>query len=511
MDEEPDATLGGFPDGGDAIYEQKKKQDMADSGGGITDGDQKLKRGRFPWFSVDGKPSKPYIIGIGGGSASGKTTVANDIIQQLGVPWVVLVQMDSFYKSLTKDQIDQAYQSNYNFDHPDSFDFDILFHTLRTLKDGVKVDVPIYSFEKHARLPDTTTIYGANIIIFEGIFALYDPKVRELMDLMLFVDTDSDVRLARRLKRDIAERGRDIHGVLSQYTKYVKPAYDDYIYPTMKYADLIMPGSNNDAAVSVIIQHVTRELDARDLSLRCELLKLKYPSEKPASVVQIAANPEVAAMVSLLQDKALPKADFAFNVDRLSRLVAERGLVEYEKAWDASVDGVLKLHEQLCAVEVTRTTGPSMLKGLTQVLNHLELGSIMLVQTRDVKSPQPTEQDSPTALLAQEVAEIELHHCKLPKDVKNRIVIITDVTTSTGAAAMMAVRVVLDHGVQEKNIIFLSLVATAHGLHVLTNAFPAVRIVVAEVVREIDAGFQRISSIGHFGDRSFSDHEHIQA
>ncbi|KAJ3071555.1 Uridine-cytidine kinase-like 1, partial [Podochytrium sp. JEL0797] len=213
-----------------------------DSGGGITDGETRLPRGRFPWFNVDGTTHKPYMIGIGGGSASGKTSVANKIIQCLGVPWVVLVQMDSFYKSLTAAQIEQAYANNYNFDHPNAFDFDILFETLNNLKSGVKVDVPVYDFGTHSRLADTTTaIYGANIIIFEGIFALYDPKVRELMDLMLFVDTDSDVRLVRRMKRDIAERGRDMHGVLQQYKKYVKPAFDDYILPTMKHADVIVP------------------------------------------------------------------------------------------------------------------------------------------------------------------------------------------------------------------------------------------------------------------------------
>ncbi|KAJ3235027.1 Uridine-cytidine kinase-like 1 [Chytriomyces hyalinus] len=480
---------------------------MGDSGGGITDGDQKLKRGRFPWFSLDGTPHKPYIIGIGGGSASGKTSVANIIIKELGVPWVVLVQMDSFYKSLTKEQIEQAYQNNYNFDHPDSFDFDILEETLKNLKDGVQVDVPVYDFNTHSRLKDTSTsIYGANIVIFEGIFALHDPKVRELMDLMLFVDTDSDVRLARRLRRDIAERGRDIHGVLSQYKKFVKPAFDDYIYPTMKHADVIVPrGSDNVAAISVITQHIIREMDARDLSLRSQLLKIKYPKEKPDSVALLDQNPEVASMLLLLQDKSLDKSDFAFNVDRLSRLVVERGLVEYELSQEANVEGVLKLHQKMCAVEVTRTKGPSMLRGLTQVLNHLPLGSIMLVQTRDVTSPKPSSEDSPTSLLAKEVAEIELHHMNLPKDIKDRVVIITDVTTSTGAAAMMAVRVVLDHGVKEKNIIFLSLVATAHGLHVLTNAFPAVKIATAEVVSEIDDGFRRISDIGHFGDRSFAD------
>ncbi|KAI9329061.1 uridine cytidine kinase [Obelidium mucronatum] len=473
---------------------------MGDSGGGITDGSHKLPRGRFPWFNVDGKTHKPYMIGIGGGSASGKTSVANYIIKKLGVPWVVLLQMDSFYKSLSKAEIDQAYANNYNFDHPNSFDFEILFQTLNNLKSGVKVDVPIYDFGTHSRLADTTTIYGANIIVFEGIFALYDPRVRELMDLMLFVDTDSDVRLARRLKRDIAERGRDIHGVLQQYKKYVKPAFDDYILPTMKHADVIVPrGSDNHAAINVIIQHIVRELDARDLTLRSQLLKLRYPSEKPESVVVLESNPEVHAMLQTLEEKGVSREDFEFMVDRLSRLVVEKGLLEFEKANPSylQTSSVLKFHEKLCGIVVTRTKGPTMLHGLTQVINHVPLGTVMLVQpTPGSRSSSPTlAKESPATQLVHDVSEIELHHCRLPKDIRDRIVIITDVTTSTGAAAMMAVRIVLDHGVEEKNIVFLSLVATAHGLHVLTNAFPEVKIVVAQVVSEIQFGIKHIEDL----------------
>ncbi|KAJ3017397.1 UNVERIFIED_CONTAM: Uridine-cytidine kinase-like 1 [Siphonaria sp. JEL0065] len=476
---------------------------MGDSGGGITDGSQKLPRGRFPWFNVDGKTHKPYMIGIGGGSASGKTSVANHIIKKLGV---VLLQMDSFYKSLTKHEIDQAYANNYNFDHPNSFDFEILFQTLNNLKSGVKVDVPIYDFGTHSRLSETTTIYGANIIIFEGIFALYDPKVRELMDLMLFVDTDSDVRLARRLKRDIAERGRDIHGVLQQYKKYVKPAFDDYILPTMKHADVIVPrGSDNHAAINVIIQHIVRELDVRDLSLRSQLLQLRYPSEKPQSVVVLESTPEVHAMLQTLEEKGVSREDFEFMVDRLSRLVVEKGLFEYENTNPTFLEtaSVLKLHEKLCGVVVTRTKGPTMVHGLTQVINHIPLGTVMLVQplhntsrspSPSGPSPTPTDESAATQLV-NEVAEIELHHCRLPKDIRDRTVIITDVTTSTGAAAMMAVRIVLDHGVPEKNIIFLSLVATSHGLHVLANAFPEVKIVVAQVVTEIHHGIKHIGDL----------------
>ncbi|KAJ3141967.1 Uridine-cytidine kinase-like 1 [Physocladia obscura] len=429
--------------------------------------------------------------------------------------------MDSFYKSLSVEQKDQAYANNYNFDHPNSFDFNILFDTLNNLKSGIKVDVPQYSFSTHSRLEDTTTIYGANIIIFEGIFALYDAKVRDLMDLMLFVDTDSDVRLARRLKRDIAERNRDLHGVLTQYKKYVKPAFDDYILPTMKYADVILPnGTENSAAINVIVQHITRELDARDLSLRSQILGLKYPNEKPDGVVVLEKSLEVEALLETLQRKDVSQRDFEFDVDRLSRLVVERGLTEYEKELSIkSIEAmdtakVIKLHEQLCGVIVTRTRGPTMLNGLNQVIKNLPTGTVMLVQPNDSRVSSPTNvtnseietshANQATQQFVNDVSEIELHHCALPKDVKSRIVIVSDVTMSTGAAAMMALRVVLDHGVDERNIIFMTLLSTAHALHVITNAFPKVKIVVAEVVSAVNVGGQVIEDIRHFGDRSFS-------
>ncbi|KAJ1565430.1 Uridine-cytidine kinase-like 1, partial [Cladochytrium tenue] len=261
-----------------------------------TAGAGALARGRFPWFSLDGKPCQPYIIGIGGGSASGKTSVSHRIIQQLGVPWVVLLQMDSFYKSLTKEQIAEAFKNNYDFDHPNAFDFDILYDTLLKLKQGIKVDVPVYDFTTHSRLAKTTPIYGANVVIFEGIFALYDPQVRSLMDLKLFVDTDADVRLARRLRRDIAERGRDIHGVLQQYRRYVKPAFDEHIARTMTHADVIIPrGLDNVAAIDLITKKVARELGARGLTLRQQLASLTFSADLPRSVIVLEQRPELRA------------------------------------------------------------------------------------------------------------------------------------------------------------------------------------------------------------------------
>ena len=176
--------------------------------------------------------------------------------------------MDSFYRPLTPEQTKLAYENNYNFDHPDAFDYDALYHVICELKKGHSVDVPIYDFNTHSRRPETTKIHSANVVIFEGIFALWDKNVRDLMDMKMFVDTDSDIRLARRLKRDIAERGRSMESVLEQYSRFVKPAFDEHIYPTMRYADVIIPrGLDNVAAIDVVTKHLTRQLTCRGVDI----------------------------------------------------------------------------------------------------------------------------------------------------------------------------------------------------------------------------------------------------
>ncbi|XP_066092864.1 uridine-cytidine kinase-like 1 isoform X7 [Saccopteryx bilineata] len=219
--------------------------------------------GRPPWYNEHGTQSKEaFAIGLGGGSASGKTTVARMIIEALDVPWVVLLSMDSFYKVLTQQQQEQAALNNYNFDHPDAFDFDLIVSTLQKLKQGKSAKVPVYDFTTHSRKKDWKTLYGANVIIFEGIMAFADKTLLELLDMKIFVDTDSDIRLVRRLRRDISERGRDIAGVIKQYNKFVKPAFDQYIQPTMRLADIVVPrGSGNTVAIDLIVQHVHSQLE----------------------------------------------------------------------------------------------------------------------------------------------------------------------------------------------------------------------------------------------------------
>uniref|UniRef100_A0A8C3L5F2 uridine/cytidine kinase n=1 Tax=Chrysolophus pictus TaxID=9089 RepID=A0A8C3L5F2_CHRPC len=170
--------------------------------------------------------------------------------------------MDSFYKVLDEGQQALAARSDYNFDHPDAFDFELLVSVLRKLKKGKSVKVPVYDFTTHSRRREWKTVYGANVIVFEGILAFANKELLKLLDMKVFVDTDSDIRLVRRLQRDIMERGRDIVGVIKQYHKFVKPAFEQYIEPSVQVADIVVPrGGENSVALDLIVQHVHSQLE----------------------------------------------------------------------------------------------------------------------------------------------------------------------------------------------------------------------------------------------------------
>jgi len=213
----------------------------------------------------------PFIIGVTGGTASGKTTVCSEIMKRLGTRRIAIICLDSFYKPLS--QKDRENVASYNFDHPDAIDWELIQCILKDLKKGKTAEIPTYCFVTHSRLPETTTIGNADVILFEGILSFYTEILREHMDIKIFVDTDSDTRLSRRVMRDIAERGRSLEGVLYQYEKFVKPAFDDYILPTKKYADVIIPrGADNVVGIDLIVQHIGAKLSEREASRNASLI-----------------------------------------------------------------------------------------------------------------------------------------------------------------------------------------------------------------------------------------------
>ncbi|XP_024146446.1 uridine-cytidine kinase-like 1 isoform X2 [Oryzias melastigma] len=448
--------------------------------------------GRPPWYNVTGTTFKEaFVIGLCGGSASGKTTVANKIIEALDVPWVVLLSMDSFYKVLNKEEQDQAVKNEYNFDHPDAFDFELLISVLRKLKKGKSVKVPVYDFTSHCRRKEWKTVYGANVVIFEGILAFANKELLKLLDMKVFVDTDSDIRLIRRLKRDISQRGRDVSGIIKQYNKFVKPAFEQYIEPTVQVADIVVPrGGENFVALDLIVQHVHSQLEKREITVRSALASAHQGQPLPRTLSVLEASPQVRGMHTIIRNKETNRDEFIFYSKRLMRLLIEHALsflplkpVSVETPQGGVYEGKRLSGKRITGVSILRA-GETMEQALMAVCKDIRLGKILIQTNHDTGEP-------------------ELHYLRLPKDISEDYVILVDSTVSTGAAALMAVRVLLDHDVPEDKIFLLSLLMAEMGVHSVAYAFPKVRIITTAVDKEVNDQFHIIPGIGNFGDRFF--------
>ena len=199
------------------------------------------------------------IIGICGGTGSGKTTIANRILQSVSADEVVFIQQDLYYRNLKDMPLD--YRNAANFDHPDALDNDLLVNHLKKLNAGEPVELPIYDFRTHTRLPDTTPIQAKPIVIVEGILIFAEPRVLEQMDIKVFVDTPDDIRFIRRLNRDIAERGRTLDSVIEQYLATVRPMHNQFVEPSKRHADVIIPeGGHNLVSIDLISGKIREKL-----------------------------------------------------------------------------------------------------------------------------------------------------------------------------------------------------------------------------------------------------------
>jgi uridine kinase len=205
---------------------------------------------------------KPLVIGLAGGSGSGKTSVTNKILEQLDAKRVTVIQHDSYYKDLsahgglTPDKI--------NFDHPDSLETQLLVQHIRALKNGTPADQPIYNFTTHRRMNETLLIEPREIIIVDGILIFVEKMLRELFDIRIYVDTDDDERLIRRIRRDILERGRSLESVMNQYLGTVKPMHLEFVEPSKHWADIIIPrGAENSVAIDMVVTKIKSMLRDR--------------------------------------------------------------------------------------------------------------------------------------------------------------------------------------------------------------------------------------------------------
>ncbi len=198
---------------------------------------------------------RPVIIGVTGGSGSGKTSVSRAIFDSLNGHSLLMIQEDSYYKSQDDISFDERVKVNY--DHPNAFDTDLLIEQLGDLLEWKAIDIPVYDYVQHTRSKKTVHVEPKEVIIVEGILVLNDPRLRDLMDIKIFVDTDDDIRIIRRIQRDLEERGRSLQSVIDQYLSTVKPMYHQFIEPTKRYADIIVPeGGENQVAIDILVTKV---------------------------------------------------------------------------------------------------------------------------------------------------------------------------------------------------------------------------------------------------------------
>lgn len=421
-----------------------------------------------PWANTS-------IIGIAGGSGSGKTSLAVEIVSSLNVPWVVILSMDSFYKILTPEQHRLAHKNEYDLDSPDAIDFDLLVQSLRDLKEGRRVNIPTYSFEEHQRVEATTPIYSPHVLVLEGIFALYDPRILELLDMKIFAEADADLCLARRITRDVRERGRDIEGCIKQWISFVKPNFHRYVEPQRNHADIIIPRSiENHVAIDMVVKHVQRVLLEKSKKHQEDLQRLgKQVEDEPLSsnVSLLEQTKQIVGMSTIIQNPMTDEVDFLFYFDRLSTLLIEKAMdnihfkaATIETPQKYTYDG-LKPAGEVSAVVILRA-GSCLETGLKRVIPDCKTGRV-LIQT-NYRTGEP-----------------ELHYQKLPTDISSHdSVLLLDPQMSSGGAALMAVKVLVDHGVPEEKIVFVTYIAGKLGINRLLKVFPNVKAVVCTIVED---------------------------
>lgn len=415
--------------------------------------------------------TEPYIIGIAGNSGSGKTSISQKIIQDINQPWTVLLSFDNFYQPLTLEQSKLAFANNYDFDCPDSLDFDLLVETIGNLKKGGKTTIPVYSFTSHNRTSKTNTIYGANVIIVEGLYALHDQRLLDMMDLKIYVDTDLDICLARRLTRDILYRGRDLGGAMQQWEKFVKPNAVKFINPTVQNADLVIPrGLDNSIAINLMIKHIKNQLALKSRNHLQRLKKLgvniKFDIDK-FNIKLLQNTNQVKGINSILFDTSTSRNDFIFYFNRMCGLLIELAQEFMTNYTNVDIDtgkgiyhGKKLLQNQYNAVNIIRS-GDCFMASIKKSFPVISIGKLLI------------QSDSTTG-------EPQLHFERLPHKLSDKIMLF-DSQIISGAGAIMAIQVLLDHHVKEQDIILITYLSTEIGIRRIVNVFPKVKIVVGKL------------------------------
>ncbi|MCJ1477702.1 Uridine kinase [Lambiella insularis] len=417
------------------------------------------------------------IIAIAGSSGSGKSSLALEIVSSLNLPWVIILSMDSFYKPLTSEQSARAFKNEFDFDSPKAIDFDVLVERLKDLKHGKVAEIPIYSFQKHQREDRTISIYSPHVLVLEGIFALYDPRILELVDMKIFAEADADLCLSRRIIRDVRDRGRDIEGCIKQWFSFVKPNFIRYVEPQRDIADIIIPRSiENRVAIDMVVKHIQRLLAEKSRKHQNELHRLgKEAADEPLSsnVLLLKETRQIIGMNTIIQNPRTQEVDFIFYFDRLATLLVERAMetIHFEEArietpHRHTYQG-LRMSGEVSAVVILRA-GSCFETGLKRVIPDCRTGRILIKTSYRTGEP-------------------ELHYLKLPTNISTHdSVLLLDPQMSSGGAALMAVRILVDHGVPEHKIVFVTYIAGKMGINRVLKVYPYIRVVMCKIVDDYE-------------------------
>lgn len=423
-----------------------------------------------PWADMS-------IIGVAGSSGSGKTSLAIEIVRTLDLPWVIILSIDSFYKSLSEEENRLAHLNEWDLDSPKSIDFDLLYERLKELKQGKRVDIPIYSFEQHQRVNETMSIYSPHVVILEGILALNDERILEMLDMKIFVEADADVCLSRRIVRDVRERGRTIEGTIKQWFGFVKPVFQRYVEPQREVADLIVPrGMQNKMAIAMIVNQTRQMLKEKSRRHNMELERLGQAVDSSSlsdNVILFDQGPQVKGISTILRNPLTLEEEFIFHFNRLTAILVEKALdchnylpTKVTTPDTGAYDG-LKSAGKISAVVVLRG-GSAMEPGLKRTIPDCMTGRL-LIQS-NLRTGEP-----------------ELHYLKLfPNIGQHETVLLMDPQMSSGGAALMAVKVLVDHGVAEKKIVFVTCSAVRRGVKRLMGVFPKIKVVAADLVDDFE-------------------------
>ena len=461
--------------------------------------------------SANGGNREPFLIGVAGGTASGKSTVCNLIMNSLQEKRVVLLAQDSFYRPLTEEERKNVKQ--YNFDHPDAIEWPLIVKTLKDLLLRRNVKVPVYDFVTHSRKEGVDiNVEPGDVIIIEGILVLAMEAVRDLCHMKIFVDTDDDLRLARRMKRDTLERGRQVDGVILQYTTFVKPMFEAYVSPSKRNADIIIPwaGGQNSVAIDLIAKHIRTKLGQTDL-------RRIYPN-----LVVLPPHFQIRGMHTIIRDRTVSRSDFVFYSDRIIRLVVEHALGylpfkehQIETPTGETYRGV-SFYSKICGVSMIRS-GEAMENALRACCKGIKIGKI-LVKRRDKdglgsellrRESPPVEEEENVDDVDSDEDELDLSklpdvlYQKLPSDISERYVLLLDPLLATGYSAMAAINTLKAEGVLEERILFVSVIASTQGVHQLCTKFPRMKIITSEVDAGLSDDNRVLPGVGEFGDRYF--------